>query len=196
MSFLFKPSGGTAGTAVDPLGPGGVLIDPSEITQPGYAAPGAPAGYILSADGAGGWVIGPNAGGGLPDNRFTVQFSHNAGVPSFGTRYLRYGQGVPSSQAGFRMIATGRLRGITVQIDTPDTEDYVIEVLTDPAARAGSPVVIGSLSLPAGGLFNVDRTFLAAVTASDEIGVRIRRTTGATASVFTAINVKTEFSIP
>lgn len=34
MSGLFRPSGGgIAGTAVDPLGPGGVLIDPSEITS-------------------------------------------------------------------------------------------------------------------------------------------------------------------
>lgn len=52
MSGLQKPTIG-AGTAVDPAGPGSVLIDPSEITQPGYVPPGAPAGYTMQADGLG-----------------------------------------------------------------------------------------------------------------------------------------------
>ena len=62
MSFLYKPgTGGTiAGTAVDPLSPGGVLIDPTfELTQPGGPYP---PDYVITTNGFGAWVIGPSPG--------------------------------------------------------------------------------------------------------------------------------------
>jgi hypothetical protein len=63
MSGLFKPIDGIAGTAVDPIGPSGVLIDPiTELTQPGGPYP---AGYTLLTDGLGGWIIAPGTGSGI-----------------------------------------------------------------------------------------------------------------------------------
>jgi len=195
MSFLFKPGagggGGIAGTAVDPVSPGGVLIDPlTELTQPGGPLP---AGTAIIADGLGGYIFGSPAGA---DVRFAVQFHHDAGVPSFGTRYLRYGEGVHTSQAGFRMTADGQLRGITVQVNTTSTNDYDIEILRDPAGRAGGPFVLGTLALPAGSLFAVDRSLAVAVTTAMEIGARVVRSSGSGVSSFTALVVKTEWSIP
>ena len=198
MSFLFKPGaggGGVAGTAVDPLGPGGVLIEiPTEVVQ--VTGPALPLGHVLQADGAGGFIMGPQTGGGLADNRFAIQFHHDAGVPSFGTRYLRFGEGNISSFAGFRMSAAGQLRGITVQINTTDGNAYDVQVLRDPAGRAGAPVILATVTVLAATLFVIDRTFAIAVATTDELGVRVVRSAGAGASTFTSINVATEWSIP
>ena len=193
MSSLWKPTGGgggasLAGTAVDPAGAAGVMIDASEIIQP----PATPAGRTLVTDGAGGWTYSPI----LTDNTFAIPFSHDAGVPAAGTRYLRYGQGLLSSAAGFRLAAAGRLRGITIQVNVGSPNAYAVEILRDPAGRLGVPLVIATLVLPAAALSAVDRTFVVAVTTAHELGARVVRTAGAGASTFAAIAVKTEWSIP
>jgi len=58
MSSLVRPGQSLVATAVDPVGPGGALIDPDEITQPGgpYTA-----GFTLQADGLGGAMWASNA---------------------------------------------------------------------------------------------------------------------------------------
>ncbi len=53
MSALSKPGASVSGTAVDPLGPAGVIIDPETELA------GAPAlDEVIKGDGLGGWVIG------------------------------------------------------------------------------------------------------------------------------------------
>lgn len=196
MSFLWKPiaGGGIAGTAVDPLGPGGVLIEvPTEILQ--VPGPPLPAGHVIQADGLGGFVMGPQSGGGSGQT-FAIQYSHDGGVPAFGTRYLRFGQGVISSVAGFRMSAAGQLRAITVQVNTTSPSTYDVEVLRDPAGRLGAPAVLATLTLSPGTLFTVSGALAVAVAAADELGVRMVRTAGALSSSFSYIVVKTEWSIP
>ena len=176
MSGLVKQASSTIGTAVDPSGPSGVLIDPDEITQPGGPAS---AGDVLTADGLGGAAWLPPA-----NSNFAVQLYHDQGVPGGGTRFLRYGDNIITSVAGFRLPANGTLVGLTWQNDVSSGNDYALEILRDPAGRLGTPVVIATLNLSSGSLFSIDRTFSAAITAAtDELGARIVRTSGAGAGL-------------
>jgi len=179
VSSLTKPGGSLAGTAVDPVGPSGVLIDPSEITQPGVWAPGdAPPGYVLETDGLGGWVIVPNA---ATARSIDLGLHHNAGVPDSGIRFLRFGDSVITSLSGFRLPATGGvLKGLTIQVQNSSANDYQVQLLSDPAGRAAGPTAIAGavLSLPAGSVFARDRSLSIAI-ADVELGVWVTRTAGA-----------------
>ena len=189
MSFLFKQS--ILGTAVDPVGPGGKLIEaPTELTQPGIL----PAGWIIVADGAGGWTVGPQD---ISDNRYLIQLTHHNGVPAGGTRYLRVGQNIVTSSAGFHLPKDSTLRSITLQVNVVDNlRSYNIEVLKDPAGRLGAPVVLATLPLATGSLNNIANTLAVNVVAADELGARIVRATGTGRSSFRRIVVITEWSIP
>jgi hypothetical protein len=179
MSFLFKPGGSVAGTAVDPISPGGVLIDPSEITQPGAWSPAdAPAGYTLVTDGAGGWTLEPLS---TSQRSIDLQLHHDLGVPSSGLRYLRFGDGLITSTSGFRLPdATARLKGIVIQLETTSVNDYQFDLLSDPAGRAAGPTVIAgtSIALPAGTL-QVRNRGLDVAIGDVELGAWITRTAGA-----------------
>lgn len=180
MSDFSRPGGSTSGTAVDPISPGGVLIDPNEITQPGAWAPGpAPAGYHLETDGVGGWLIVPNA---AAQRAIEIQMHHNNGVPgAAGVRFLRFGHNVICSTTGFRLAsAAGILRGITVQVQTASANTYEVQLLSDPAARAAGPTPIAgaSLALAPGAVF-ARRRDLAIAIADLELGAWMLRTLGA-----------------
>jgi len=194
MSFLWKfnsGGGGIAGTAVDPLSPSGVLIAPSEIVDPG--AP-VPAGWVLTADGLGGYTASPPGGGG--SSSFAMPFSHDAGVPAGGTRYLRYGQNVISSSTGFRLTAAGTLRGIAIAVQLPSaTNTYVIEVLKDPAAKLGVPVVLATLVLGIAAVGAQVTSLAVPVPITTEVGVRIVRTSGA-GNGLGQIGAALEFTVP
>lgn len=194
MSFLWRfngGGGGIAGTAVDPLSPSGVLIAPSEIVDPG--AP-VPAGWVLTADGLGGYVAAPPSGGG--STGFTMPFSHDAGVPVGGTRYLRYGQNVISSSTGFRLTAAGTLKGIAIAVQLASaTNTYAVEVLSDPAAKFGPTGVLATLLLPVTTFGNQVTGLAVAVPLGVEIGVRVVRTAGA-GNGLGQIAVGVEFSVP
>lgn len=188
MSFLFKQS--IRNTAVDPLSPGGVLVEaPTELTQPGIL----PAGWIIVADGAGGWTVGPQSASSSPSKFLTVM-THSNGVPNAGTRYLRIGQNLTTSVAGFHLTSNAKLNVITVQVNTVDNaRSYNIEILKDPAGRLGAPVVLGTLSLPTGTLSGSTSITGTTLTPSDEIGARIVRASGAGSSTFRRIVVITEW---
>jgi len=194
MSFLWKfnsgGGGGIAGTAVDPLSPSGVLIAPSEIVDPG--AP-VPAGWVLTADGFGGYTASPPGGGG--SSSFSMPFSHDAGVPAGGTRYLRYGQNVISSSTGFRLTAAGTLRGIAVAVQLVSGNAYVVEVLKDPAAKLGAPDVLATLVLGIGAVGAQVTGLALAVPITTEVGVRIVRTVGA-GNGLGQIAAVLEFTVP
>jgi len=196
MSFLFKPGGSITGTAVDPGGPSGVLIHPSEITQPGVWSPApAPAGYTIVTDGVGGWTIEP-----LSTSQRTVetQLHHNLGVPASGTRYLRFGEGVITSSSGFRLNATSvRIKGLVIQAQVSSANDYVLEVLEDPSGRIAGPTVIplATLALPAGQVYARDRS-LDILVADIEFGAWVRLTAGVAAgSQLGQIAVIVEFEV-
>jgi hypothetical protein len=191
VSFLWKfntGGGGITGTAVDPLSPSGVLIAPSEIVDPG--AP-VPAGWVLTADGLGGYTASPPGG----SSSFSMPFSHDAGVPAGGTRYLRYGQNVISSSTGFRLTAAGTLRGIAVAVQLVSGNAYVIEVLKDPAAKLGVPVVLATLVLGIGAVGAQVTGLALAVPITTEVGVRVVRTVGA-GNGLGQIAVVLEFTVP
>lgn len=196
MSDFSRPGGSTAGTAVDPGSAGGVLIDPSEITQPGVWAPGsAPPGYVLETDGIGGWLIVPNS---ATARSIDVSLHHNAGVPDSGIRFLRFGQSVITSLSGFRLPATGGvLKGLTIQTQNSSANDYQVQLLSDPSGRAAGPTAIAGavLSLPAGSVFARDRSLSIAV-ADLELGVWVLRTAGAaTGTQLDQISVIAEFEL-
>lgn len=175
MSGLQRPGGTTSGTAVDPVSPGGVLIDPSEITQPGGPYP---AGFVLETDGSGGWVI---VASGATARSIDIGFHHQNGVPASGTRFLRFGDRIISSQTGFRLPSTAAtLVGLSIQVQNLSTNTYRFDLLDDPAGRAAGPTAIGgaSLVLPASTLFVRDRTLSVAI-GDIEIGARMVRTLGA-----------------
>ena len=193
MSDFSRPGGSLSGTAVDPIGPAGVLIDPSEITQPGAWSPGpAPPGYVMETDGLGGWLIVPSASA---LRTLDIALHHGAGVPTSGTRFLRFGEGVISSLSGFRLPAVGTLKGLTIQVQSTSANDYVVQLLSDPAARAAGPTVIAGavLALPAGLLFARDRSLSIAI-ADLELGAWIIRTSGA-GSGLDQISVVAEFEL-
>jgi len=190
VSGLTRPGGSLVGTAVDPGGPSGVLIAPSEITQPG--GPYGP-GFIMETDGAGSWLIVANPAG---FRSIDFQFHHQNGVPDSGTRFLRFGDRVISSLSGFRLPATGgTLKGLTIQVQTASANDYVAQLISDPAGRAAGPTVVAGavLALPAAALFARDRALSIAVTDL-ELGLWIVRTAGAGAGLG-QISVVAEFEL-
>lgn len=180
MSFLQKPGGGIAGTAVDPVGPGSVLIDPTlEITQPGGPFP---YGYSILTDGAGAYVIAPTL------RPYILGFSVAGGVPDGGTRYMDY-QNVATSFVGVVLPLATNLIAITVAVDVIDANTYDVEIVSDPT---GAPVVLGTLTLDPGERTDYRRDLSVAIPAGTELGARLVRTVGAGASAFGAVAVSIE----
>jgi hypothetical protein len=198
VSDFSRPGGSTGGTAVDPIGPGGVLIDPSEITQPGVWAPGpAPAGYHMVTDGVGGWLIVPDS---AAFRAVEFQMHHSSGVPgAAGVRFLRFGDGVICSTVGFRLgAAAGTLKGLSIQVENASANAYDLQLLSDPAARVGvpTPIVGASLTLAAGQVFARDRSLSVAI-ADLELGAWVIRTAGAGAGLGQiAVVLEFELSAP
>jgi len=120
-----------------------------------------------------------------------MRYTHDSGIPASGTRYLRTGQSILCSSAGDRLINDVRMIGMSIRTNATDAvRDYDVEFIRDPS---GSPVVLATLPLPSGSKSEGDNTFDAAVLATDEIGVRMVRTSGTGASTFNQINVNVQF---
>ena len=187
MSSLRKPIAGGGG------GPSSITI--REVD----GAPSIVATTLVVSNGtltdSGGGVATLVSGGGGGANRYMIQFFSDQNVPGgAGLRYLKVGQGVPSSVVGFRLPAAAILRGITIYTDAVDAiRTFDIEAVKDPS---GVPVVLGTaLALPTG-VDNASRRDLAgAIAISDEIGVRIVRTSGAGPSSFSSFTVVLEVEI-
>jgi hypothetical protein len=124
-----------------------------------------------------------------------MPFSHDAGIPPAGTRYLRYGQNVISSSTGVRLTAAGTLRGIAVAVQLSSANTHVVEVLSDPASKLGPPAVIATLVLTPGNFGNQVSGLIVPVPLGTEIGVRIVRTVGA-GNALGQMAVGLDFSIP
>jgi len=131
MSFLLKPgsAGGIAGTAVDPLGPGGVLIEvPTEIVQP--PGPPLPAGWTIQANGTGGFIIGPPSATGTVLTR-----PYTLGVIAHDVVYQKADGSVDKADAS--TVATGIPIGFVEVMDSPVVGKCVVRFAGDLAGFAG-----------------------------------------------------------
>jgi hypothetical protein len=131
MSFLFKPgSGSITGTAVDPLGPGGVLIEiPTEVVQ--VTGPALPAGWTLQADGAGGFIVATPSGAGSS----TLVRTFTAGVLLRDVVYQKSDGTVDRADAS--AIATGIPVGVVEAINTPTAGECLVKFAGDVGGFAG-----------------------------------------------------------
>jgi hypothetical protein len=109
-------------------------------------------------------------------------FTRRVKIPSqTGIMYLDIG-GVNCLTAGVTAISNAELVGLSIRVEAPDaTRDYDVEVILDPG---GADTLLGSLSL-SNALSNFRDDLSALITAGNEWGVRIRRTSGSGRSTFT-----------
>lgn len=126
-------------------------------------------------------------------NAVWLQFASAVKVPTGGVLYLKGPDGVPCSSAGWDAMRACTLKGISFRNDIGDAaQAYDVEVVKNPD---GTPSVIGTLAIPAT-TRSARRTDLnAAIAAGDSFGVRITRTSGASASEFTQFNVLIELAL-
>jgi hypothetical protein len=100
---------------------------------------------------------------------------------------LRVGQGVLSSSCGDRIAVSSTLTTITVEVDVVDaSRSYTIDILSDPA---GTPAVLGSLTLPINVRGASTTALSVAIIADTEIGARIVRASSSGGSTFNSIVV-------
>ena len=96
------------------------------------------------------------------------------------------------------LTADGSIRGISFSTDALDgLRTYDINVLTDPSGSGGTgPTVVASMSLPLNTQRIRRRDLAVPVAGLLDLGVEIRRTSGAGGSAFTEMVVLVEVSIP
>lgn len=131
---------------------------------------------------------------GVVQRTMWLQFASAVKIPTSGVLYLCGPDGVPSSSAGWDALRACTLKGISFRNDVVDAaQTYAVEVLKNPD---GTPTLLGSALVIPVDTRSARRTDLsAAIAASDSIGVRITRTSGAAASEFTQFNVLIELEI-
>lgn len=114
------------------------------------------------------------------------RYTHEAGVPESGTRYLKSGSIVCSS-CGDRLPTDSTLCAISIKVDSVDTtRTYDAQIITSPSA---TPVVISTLSLPLNTIGLSTNSVLVGIPADTEVGVRLFKTGGIGESTFNAIDV-------
>jgi hypothetical protein len=124
---------------------------------------------------------------GLGGAGINYRYFREAAVGTGGTLYLKTGQNLQCSEAGDRISKDSVLRTITIEVNVGDSlQTYDIEILRDPS---GSPTVIATLSLPTSTKGIYTNSLSVNITAGWEIGARIVRTLGGSASAFNSINV-------
>lgn len=144
--------------AGDPASPSGTKVELSELADDVLA--------LIAAGGAG-------ATGGFP----IFTFARRAQVPNSGTLYLNHIDGVTASEVGLVLPAAVTITGLTISVnDANPTKDYRLELIDDPT---GTPSVLAFVDLLATNRSNIDRSFSVSVPSGTELGMRVRRITGA-----------------
>ena len=120
-------------------------------------------------------IVGPNP--------VWLQWASEIQVPAGGELYLKGPAGVLCSDVGEDVVCDSALCGISFRADAEDgVQTYDVEVVKDPD---GTPVVLGTLPIPlstkAARIVNCN----AEIVGGSSLGVRIKRTSGSVASVFT-----------
>lgn len=114
-----------------------------------------------------------------------LRYTHDAGAPSGGTRYLRIGQGVLSSECGDRIPVASTLTTVTIEVSVIDaSRAYNLEIISDPT---GAPDVLTTLNLPINTRGVTATGLSVAILANTEIGARLVRSAGAGSSTFNAV---------
>ena len=97
-------------------------------------------------------------------------------------QYLDIGKGVNCFDVGLPLVAAATLIGIAVSVDVADaSRNFDVEVVKDPA---GTPAVLGSALALSNVTRNSRRDLVAAIAATDMLGVRLTRTSGTGKSSF------------
>ena len=141
-----------------------------------------------------------NTGGASADGGVSVQLGHDGGVPgALGIRLLRATEGVTTGDVGFLLPSASTLVGLSLTVDVAHpTNDYILEMLSDPTGRQGTgPTVLASLALPAGTRDPAPRRDLSiAVAVGIELGARLRRVSGSGNSIpLRKITAVSEFTV-
>lgn len=124
-------------------------------------------------------IVGPNP--------VWLQWGSDEQVPAGGELYLEGPVSLRCSDVGHDVVCDSALCGISFRADAEDgVQTYDIEVIQDPD---GTPIVLGTLPIPlstkSARLVNFD----AEIPCGSSLGVRIKRTSGSVASVFTKFTV-------
>jgi len=140
--------------------------------------------------------LGSGGSGSASAGSVFMRYSARAAVPAGGTRYLSGMRGIPTSVLGDSFTSLVTLKGISMNVNVNEDivtgKDFVLEVFRNPSA----PIVIATLTFDKGFQRRVARTYNVAIGQADQIGVRLRRTSGAGASVFNRINCTVEYVLP
>lgn len=159
------------------------------FTVPKYGGGAGPAG-----------PSGPTGAAGASAARYFLRYTWGGStvVPSGGTRFLRLGQGVFSSETADLLTADGTIRGVSITVDQVDaSRDFEVRVISDPSGAGGTgPTTEGTLALPVSTLRSRRRDLAAVVSGLLDLGVSIVRTSGAGGSSFNEAVVIVEVSIP
>lgn len=124
-------------------------------------------------------IVGPNPA--------WLQWGSVEQVPVGGEYYLKGPAGTQCSDVGEDVICDSALCGISFRADAEDgVQTYDVEVIQDPD---GTPIVLGTLPIPLSTKSARLVNFNAEVAAGASVGVRIKRTSGSVASVFTKFTV-------
>ncbi len=120
-------------------------------------------------------------------NPVWLQFASDEQVPVGGEYYLKGVAGVRCSDVGDDVVCDSSLCGISFRADAEDgVQTYDVEVVKDPD---GTPFVLGTLPIPLSTKAARIINCTASIVAGSSLGVRIKRTSGSVASVFTKFTV-------
>jgi hypothetical protein len=112
-----------------------------------------------------------------------ITFNQDKRVPSNGTLFLKAGE-VATSAVPWVLATDATLAAISFAVDKVETNDYTVEVLVNGSVAAGAVLTAGNTKV-------VSATAVA-LSANDELSLRLVRTSGSGRSVFrnTLVNIQ------
>jgi hypothetical protein len=164
----------------------GILVWGGEDASDNWVSAGISEVYVTVFRYVGPTLENDSAGGGVGTEAFNVSFTQNMKVPSFGELFLKNGT-VTTSSIPWIPTTDGILTGVSVATDLADTKNYTLEVLINHS-------VVSSITLTAGRVKAI-QTVKVSFTPTDEISIRIVRSSGSGKSAFRNIRANLMLSI-
>lgn len=187
MSNLTRPS--ITGTPVDPLGPGGSLIDITELA-PG---PGSPVPARIEWNGTTWEYVSPGAVG--TPRRAIIHMAIDKGV-ILDQHFFLGDSKVVMSRVGLTFPSSVTIIGMAINVNTADTDsDYVMNLrLND---RLPFTATAATLALPSTTSSQERRDLAVVVAVGTEINVNLEHTAGPTVlSDFDTVMAALEVELP